>query len=177
MDKLKPLLAIAAIVAVIVGWSYLNEGQYRAFASRVRAQQAQAPFTRIISTLKTIDIGSPWSWFNPRTYGMAIAAPDSQHPQFFRVLSYRADEAEPATYLVAPECEHHRIHWYAEGDESGARELARNVFGEPILAASGQPFILVERVEPPSEWHEGICNHDWTAERQALARAMRQRAP
>jgi hypothetical protein len=175
LDKLKPFLIIAGIIAAVFAWSYVNEGQYRAFEQRVRTDQAQAPFSRIIGTGQSADLGSPWSFFQSRTHLISIASPEPARPDWFRVVSYHFDEEEPSAFLVEADCQARSLRWFQERDPEGASELARNVFGEPIMGRTGLPLVLVEDVPPPDQWTASICDHDWTPERAALQRFQEER--
>lgn len=171
---LSALLIVGGLVALVLGWSYLNEAPYRAFRAQVLADQAQVSFSRVIGTAQSSDIGSPWSFIDARTHMIAIAAPDLVRTDRFKVVSRVFGQEQPGNYLVEVDCSRRTLRWFGDGDAAGATELARNTLGEPILGAEGRPLVLIENVSPPEEWVAGLCDHDWSAERNAAIRFMEE---
>jgi len=168
MTKLLKIIgAWAAVIATALSLSYCSElPKYRFEKAAIEAAKA-LPGSRLISTTKSGDLLSPVSWLWPAKWHFAM--PDRQMGGRFYTVTLVYGEKEAIVFLVDVDCDDHTITWY-DLDEPDTAYPARDLFGEPVIAPSGQTYRRIQHQLPtPPGWMHEFCDTDWTAERKAAA--------
>jgi hypothetical protein len=168
MRHLKVIGILTVVVAIVLGrslWSELPKYQFEKVAMEVPKGM---PGSRLLSSFKSSHLDSPISWFRPATTTWNFALPDRQLQGRFYTFTLVYGE-QPIVFLVDADCEGHELTWY-DLDEPESAFPARDLFGEPVVAPSGQTYRRSNVQSPaPPGWMRAFCETDWTAERKAAA--------
>lgn len=147
-------------------WTELPKYRFEQAAIEVRKRLAGS---RLISSFKSADLASPISWFWPATTTWNFAVPDRLMGDRFYTITLVYGEKEPIVYLVDADCKDHEFTWY-DLDEPASALPARDLFGEPVLAPSGETYRRSKwQLDPPPGWMQEFCDTDWTVERKAAS--------
>jgi hypothetical protein len=138
---------------------------------------SQIPGARLVSSIKTAEVGSPVSWFFPATTRLNYATPDPLMSGRFYLISMSYEEREPSVHLIDVFCDDREGIWY-DLDQPATAPPARSVFGEAVVAPNGQTWRRMKvSSKLPAEWLHAFCDTDWTAERKAVGTAIFKTPP
>jgi hypothetical protein len=169
MRFLQIISAWFAVIAVVLGISYWTELPKYRFEQAAIEVGKQLPGSRLISSFKSGDLVSPVSWFWPATTTWNFAVPDRVMGDRFYTITLVYGEKEPIVYLVDADCKDHEFTWY-DIDEPASALPARDLFGEPVLAPSGETYRRSKsQLDPPPGWMRELCDTDWTVDRKAAS--------
>jgi hypothetical protein len=157
-----------AVIGVVLGLSYWSEFPKYRFEKTAIEVGKQLPGSRLISSFKSGDLASPVSWFWPATTTWTFAMPDRMGGRFYTItLVY--SEKEAIVHLIDADCKNHEVTWY-DLDKPASAFPARDIFGEPVLAPSGETYRRSKSQHPPPPgWMHEFCDTDWTVERREVA--------
>jgi hypothetical protein len=151
----------------MLGVSYCSELPKYRFEQAAIETAKQLPGSRLLTSFKSGDLTSPISWFWPATTTWNFAVPDRELSGRFYTFTLTYGDKNPLVYLVDVDCEDHEFTWYDLDEPEGAFP-ARDLFGEPVVAPSGQTYRRSkDQLDPPPGWMHAFCDTDWTAERKA----------
>ena len=170
MRSLQIIGAWSAIIAIVFGGSYWAEHPKYHFERVAIEVGKQMPGSRVISSFKSGDLASPVSWFWPATTTWNFAVPDRVTGDRFYIITMVYGEKEAIVHLVDANCEDRDLTWY-DLNEPASAFPARDIFGEPVLAPSGQTYRLSKSQlsPPPPGWMHEFCDTDWAVERKAAS--------
>jgi hypothetical protein len=164
----------AAIIGVMAV-SYCSELPRHRFEDRAAESTNGVPGARVISSKKRRSIQSPVSWFWPATTESTIALPDPRMADRFYTVAWTYGKKQPEVFLVDADCQTRSLTFFGPDEPEGA-EPARDLFGNSVVAANGKTYRRL-RIAPdaPAAWIADFCGTDWSAERDAVVAAQRNR--
>jgi hypothetical protein len=179
-------LAKKRILRIVGGWSvvifgvlavsYCSELPKHRFQDRAAESTSAVPGARAIGSTKRRSILSPISWLWPATTETTFALPDPRVADRFYTMTLAYGEKLPAVFLVDADCLRRTLIFFGP-DEPQSAEPARDLFDAPVVAANGKTYRrLRANPDKPSTWVMDFCDTDWSAEREAVVAAQRNKS-
>jgi hypothetical protein len=179
-------LAKKRILRIVGGWSvvifgvlavsYCSELPKHRFEGRAAESTSAVPGARVIGSAKRRSILSPVSWFWPATTESIIALPDPRVADRFYTMTLAYGEKLPVSSWWMPTGLRRTLIFFGP-DEPQSAEPARDLFDAPVVAANGKTYRrLRANPDKPSTWVMDFCDTDWSAEREAIVAAQRNRS-
>jgi hypothetical protein len=160
------MVALLGFAAVGFGCSYLEERPRHAFEAEALSFDDQ-PGTRLIDTVRTGSITSPFTWIRPNRTGWRYAIPDAVQPERFTLVSatYGYD---PTIRLIDADCEERDL--YVAGlDEPVSSPPMRDFLGRPETSNDGRVFRMIETTRPADPaLIAAFCDTSWDVERAEI---------
>jgi hypothetical protein len=129
-----------------------------------------------MSSLKRRSLLSPVSWLWPPTVETTIALPDHRVADRFYTMTLAYGEKLPVVFLVDADCQARKLTFFGP-DEPESSEPARDLLGAAVVAANGKTYRrLHTNPDTPTTWIVDFCDTDWSAEREAVVGAQRNRS-
>jgi hypothetical protein len=178
MSKKRILRFVAgwsAVTVIVLGVSYCSEATKHRFQDRTAENTNSVPGARVIGSEQHRSILSPVSWFWPATTETTTALPDPRVADRFYTMTLAYGEKLPVVFLVDADCQTRKLTFFGP-DEAESAEPAQNLFGAPVVAANGKTYRRL-RINPeaPATWVVDFCDTDWSAEREAVLAAQRDK--
>ena len=175
--------ALAAIVTLTL-MSYCSEWPKYNFERQIAEAVRSLPGARVIEKQSVTDVTSPIEWFWPPVTRWTFAVPDPLMRDRFFTTTAIYEERDPITQLVDVDCESRTAIRY-DPDEPDSALPARTLWGDPVVASNGKVYrriaAKIETTYPePRRFIDAFCDTDWSAEREAIGRAVygeRQSSP
>jgi hypothetical protein len=166
----------SVVIFGVLAVSYCSELPKHLFEDRAAESTSAVPGARAIGSKMRRSILSPVSWFWPATTETTFALPDPRVADRFYTMTLAYGEKLPAVFLVDADCQTRTLTFFGP-DEPQSAEPARDLFDAPVVAANGKTYRrLRTNPDPPASWVADFCDADWSAEREAVAAAQRNRS-
>jgi hypothetical protein len=165
----------SAVIVAALGMSYCSEATKHRFEDRATESTSGVPGARVIGSVKRRSILSPVSWFWPAKTESTIALPDPRVADRFYTMTLAYGEKLPVVFLVDADCQTRQLTFFGP-DEPESAQPAQDLFGVPVVAANGKTYRrLRTNPDTPSTWVVDFCDTDWSAEREAVVAAQRNK--
>lgn len=162
-DSAKSSGCLTLGVVIFLGYSALVQYGEHQYERAVITAMKSIPLNRQVSSFQKIDIVNPVSWIWPARSTLLYASPDaSSEGRFFTMRFSKGEKLQPTVSLIAPDCSKRNYVTYRRTESGDPKRLARDGFGDPLVAPDGKMFERQNRLEKLSDkLFTAFCKTSW----------------